>query len=171
MELTTPRMRLRSAQPGDLAAIHAIMTRADAMRWWSTPPHVSTNQTRTWLDSMIANGPDHPDLVIEFEGQVIGKAGFWAPPDIGYILHPDYWGRGLATEALEAVINHIYATRRFDVLTAEVDPGNAASIRLLERLGFVKTGQAERTMQVGDAWVDSVYYGLQRRVWESRRKA
>lgn len=171
MEITTPRLKLRTARPDDLAAFHAVMTRPDAMRWWSSPPHETLDQTRAWLDSMIANGPDHPDFVIEFEGQVIGKAGFWAPPDIGYILHPDHWGKGLATEALTAAIDHIFAARTFDRLTADVDPDNAASIRLLERLGFAKTGQAERTMQVGDAWVDSVYYGLQRSVWESRRKA
>ncbi|WP_339872837.1 GNAT family protein [uncultured Brevundimonas sp.] len=171
MEITTPRLKLRTAHADDLAAFHAIMTRPDAMRWWSTPPHETPGQTRAWLDSMIANGPGHPDFVIEFEGRVIGKAGFWSPPDIGYILHPDHWGRGLATEALTAAIDHIFAVRAFDRLTADVDPGNAASIRLLERLGFAKTGQAERTMQVGGAWVDSVYYGLQRRVWESRRKA
>ena len=171
MEIATARLKLRTARPDDLAAIHAIMTRADAMRWWSSPPHETTDQTRTWLDSMIANGPEHPDFIIEFGGKVIGKAGFWAPPDIGYILHPDYWGRGLATEALTAAIDHIFAVQTFDRLTADVDPGNTASIRLLERLGFAKTGQAERTMQGGDAWVDSVYYGLQRRVWDSRRKA
>ncbi|WP_339914536.1 GNAT family N-acetyltransferase [uncultured Brevundimonas sp.] len=171
MEIVTSRLRLRTAQPGDLAAIHAIMSRPEAMRWWSTPPHETPDQTRVWLDSMIANGPDHPDFVIEFDGQVIGKAGFWAPPDIGYILHPDYWGKGLASEALKAAIDHMFADQTFDVLTADVDPGNAASIRLLDRLGFVKTGQAERTMRVGDTWVDSVYYGLQRHVWESRRKA
>lgn len=170
MEILTPRLKLRSARPDDLAAVHAIMSRPDAMRWWSTPPHESPDQTWTWLASMIANGPEQPDFIIEFDGRVIGKAGFWAPPEIGYILHPDYWGRGLAREALEAAIDHMFTDPRFDTLTADVDPGNAASIRLLERLGFVKTGQAEQTMRVGDAWVDSVYYALQRSVWRSRRK-
>ena len=75
MEIVTARLKLRTARPDDLAAIHAIMARADAMRWWSSPPHETTDQTRTWLDSMIANGPEHPDFIIEFGGKVIGKAG------------------------------------------------------------------------------------------------
>jgi len=54
------------------------------------------------------------------------------------------------------------------LLTADVDPENAASIRLLERLGFLRTGFAERTWNVGGEWKDSLYYGLSRAVWRAR---
>ena len=111
---------------------------------------------------MIANGPDQPDFVIERDGVVIGKAGFWKLPEVGYILHPDHWGQGIAGEAVRAAIDHVFATRDLDDLTADVDPDNAASIRLLERLGFVKTGFAERTWNIGWEWKNSLYYGLSR---------
>ena len=91
-------------------------------------------------------------------------------PEIGYILHPDAWGQGLATEALTAVIDHVFATRDVETLTADVDPGNLASIRLLERLGFGKTGEAKATFLIGDQWMDSLYYGLDRSRWTSRHK-
>ena len=162
MEIVTARLTLRPARPEDLEAMHAVLSDPRATRWWSTPPHDSLEQTAAWLDSMIANGPDHPDFVIELDGLVIGKAGFWRLPDVGYILQPDHWGQGFAGEAVAAAIDHVFATRDLDDLTADVDPDNAASIRLLERLGFVKTGFAERTWNIGGEWKNSLYYGLSR---------
>ena len=168
MEIVTARLTLRSARPDDLEAMHAVLSDPRATRWWSTPPHDSLEQTAAWLDSMIANGPGHPDFVIELDGLVIGKAGFWRLPDVGYILHPDHWGQGFAGEAVGAAIDHVFATRDLDDLTADVDPDNAASIRLLERLGFVKTGFAERTWNVGGEWKNSLFYGLSRAGWRAR---
>jgi ribosomal-protein-alanine N-acetyltransferase len=162
MRIVTDRLILRSARADDLEAMHAVLSDPRATRWWSTPPHEDLDQTRVWLDSMIANGPDHPDFVIERDGQVIGKAGFWKLPEVGYILHPDHWGQGLASEAVGGAIDHVFATRDIQTLTADVDPENAASIRLLERLGFVRTGFAERTWNVGGVWKDSLFYALSR---------
>ena len=160
--IVTERLLLRTAESGDLDAMHAVLSDPRATLWWSTPPHETLDESRTWLDAMIANGPDHPDFVIELDGRVIGKAGFWRLPEVGYILHPDVWGQGLAAEAVGAAIDHVFDTRDFDILTADVDPENAASIRLLERLGFVRTGFAERTWNVGGVWKDSFFYALSR---------
>lgn len=168
MEIVTARLKLRSARPGDLEAMHAVLSDPRATRWWSTPPHDSLEQTAVWLDSMIANGPDNPDFVVERDGAVIGKAGFWRLPEVGYILHPDHWGQGFAAEAVGIAIDHVFATRDVDDLTADVDPDNAASIRLLERLGFVRTGFAERTWNIGGEWKNSLYYGLSRAGWSAR---
>ena len=162
MEIRTSRLILRSARPDDLEGLHAVLSDPRATRWWSTPPHETLDQTRDWLADMIANGPDHPDFVVERDGRVIGKAGFYVMPDVGYILHPDVWGQGLAGEAVGAAIDHVFQTHDVDTLTADVDPENAASIRLLERLGFIRTGSAERTWNVGGEWKDSLYYGLTR---------
>ena len=168
MEIVTSRLKLRSARADDLEAMHAVLSDPRATRWWSTPPHETLDETRAWLDSMIANGPDQPDFVIERDGVVIGKAGFWKLPEVGYILHPDHWGQGFAGEAVEAAIGHVFATRDLEELTADVDPENAASIRLLERLGFIRTGFAERTWNIAGEWKDSLYYGLSRADWTAR---
>lgn len=160
MEIRTPRLILRPARPDDLEAMHAVLSDPRATLWWSTPPHETIEQTAAWLDAMMANGPDHPDFVIELDRRVVGKAGFYVLPDVGYILHPDVWGRGLATEAVAAAIDHVFATTDLETLTADVDPDNAASIRLLDRLGFRRTGSGERTWNVGGVWKNSLYYAL-----------
>ena len=164
-ELITPRLRLRPARVDDLEALHAVFSHPVAMRYWSRPPHTDVSQTRDFLDNMIGAPADvSDDFVVEYQGIAIGKAGCWRLPEVGYILHPDHWGQGLATEALSAVISHIFATRAVDAITADVDPRNEGSLRLLARLGFVETHRAQRTWLVGEEWCDSVYLALKRRV-------
>jgi RimJ/RimL family protein N-acetyltransferase len=163
-DILTPRLRLRRAKADDLEAMHAIFSKAEAMRYWSTPPHSDMAQTEAWLAGMIgASATDSDDYVIEHQGRVVGKAGCWRLPEIGYILHPDSWGQGLAREALNAIIAKVFATHDIEAIRADVDPRNTASLRLLDRLGFVETSRAPRTWLVGEEWCDSVYLSLPRR--------
>ena len=163
IEIQTLRLHLRRARAEDLEALHSIFREPKAMRYWSTPPHADLDQTRAWLTSMIDVSPEKScDYIIERNGRAIGKAGCWRVPDIGYILHPDAWGQGLAREALTAVIPQVFATFTIPAITADVDPRNEASLKLLDRLGFVETHRAARTWQVGEEWCDSVYLALPR---------
>lgn len=161
--ITTPRLTLRKPRPGDLADLHACLSDPRAMRYWSTPEHETLAQTKDWLDAMIAADPaQSDDFLIDHQGRVIGKAGMWRTPEIGFLLHPDFWGKGLAFEAMSAVIAHLFATRDLPILTAEADPRNAGSLGLLHRLGFYETHRESRTMQWRDEWCDSVYLRLDR---------
>jgi RimJ/RimL family protein N-acetyltransferase len=162
--LVTPRLILRRPVAGDLDDLHAALSHPAAMRYWATPEHATIAQTERWLDGMIAqaaaDGSD--DFVVEHRGRVIGKAGAWALPEVGFLLHPDHWGKGLAFEAMSAVIPHLFTAWPVATLTADVDPRNAACLRLLGRLGFRETGRAQKTLLWGDEWCDSVYLGLSR---------
>lgn len=167
--LETGRLVLRPARADDCEALHAVFARADATRYWSTPPHADMAVTRDWLDSMLAIPPDEgEDFIVEHQGRVIGKAGFYRFPEVGFILHPDAWGRGLGFEALQAVLARGFAVHGLPRADADVDPRNAACQRLLSRLGFRETGRAERTWNVGGEWCDSVYLSLTREDWDQR---
>ncbi len=161
--IRTGRLLLRRAEPSDLDDLHAIMSAPCAMRYWSTPEHETVAETRRFLEFLCAspgNGSD--DWMIELEGRVIGKAGAWAPPEVGFILHPDHWGRGYAFEAMSALVPLLFARHAVPALIAEADPRNAASLALLARLGFRETGRAARTLKWRDEWCDSVYLALPR---------
>jgi RimJ/RimL family protein N-acetyltransferase len=162
-EILTARLRLRRARNSDLDDLHTVFGNARAMRYWSTPPHVRLDQTRAFLDGMIAApAQESDDFVVECKGRVIGKAGCWRIPEVGFILHPDYWGEGLAHEALVAIIERTFARFPIAALEADVDPRNAASLRLLGKLGFEEVRRAERTTKIGGKWFDSVYLSLSR---------
>jgi len=169
-EIRTERLRLRPARAGDLDALHAILGDPQATAFWSTPPHADLDQTREWLRSMIEiPGGEGEDFIVEHAGSVIGKAGLYRFPEIGFILRPDHWGRGFAGEALRAVIDRAFAVHRLGRIEADVDPRNRRSLALLARLGFVETGRKARTWQIGDSWCDSVYLRLSPEDWAGRR--
>ena len=158
--LRTERLVLRKARPDDLAALHAMMSDAETMRYWSTPPHADLATTRDWLEGMIAAPPEtSDDFIVEKDGETIGKLGAWRLPEIGYLIGRPHWGQGYAREALAAFTAYAFA-HRTDHLTADVDPRNTASLALLARAGFRETGRAERTWCVGGEWCDSVYFRL-----------
>ena len=141
------------------------------MLYWSTPPHEDLEVTRKWLRSMIEIAPgEGEDFIVEHGGRVVGKAGLFRFPEIGFILHPDSWRRGLAREALEPVLDRAFAVHGLERVVADVDPHNAASLSLLGRLGFRETGRRERTYRIGGKWCDSVDLALDRSDWQSRRE-
>jgi RimJ/RimL family protein N-acetyltransferase len=163
MRLVTPRLVLRRAHQDDLDALHAVLSHPAAMRYWSTPEYDSREQTRDFLQTMIDEHCD--DFIVEYQGRVIGKAGAWQSLELGYILHPDHWGKGLAREAIEVLIPHLFAAHDAAEITAETDPRNLASIALLTRFGFRETHRAERTLLWRDEWCDSIYFALYRAGW------
>jgi len=133
------------------------------MRYWSTPPHTDIEESRVWLSRMITqSAATGCDFLVEYKGRIIGKAGCYEPANVGYIFHPDIWGRGFATEALAAVIQRVFEVGAFAALVADVDPRNVGSLRLLGRLGFREVGRAKQTWLVRNDWCDSVYLELER---------
>lgn len=163
MRLITPRLVLRPAEPGDLDALHAILSDPRATRYWSTPPHASAERTREWLDATLSTQPhEGEDFVVEHDGVLVGKVGFYRFPEIGFIFHPDVWGQGIASEALAPVLERAFAVHGLAQITADVDPRNTASLKLLTRHGFQETHRAARTWLIGEEWCDSVYLALPR---------
>ena len=159
--IRTNRLLLRRATMDDLTAIHAILSDPQGMRYWSSLPHATLDQSVDWLRSMVEADPaNSDDFVVERDGAVIGKLGCWALPEIGFNFVRATWGQGYASEAMAAFIDRRRALGSPEALTADVDPRNAASLRLLARHGFVETGRASGTWQVGDELCDSIYLAL-----------
>lgn len=152
---------MRRARMSDLAAIHAVMSDPEAMRFWSSPPHRELAESEAWLRSMVdADRAVSDDFIVELQGGVLGKLGCWRLPEVGFILARDSWGRGIASEALRAYLDHRRRIGTPSVISADVDPRNTRSLSLLQRHGFVETGRASRTWHVGGEWCDSIYLAV-----------
>lgn len=88
-------------------------------------------------------------IVRRADGLAVGDAGFFGPPgadgevEIGYALVRRARGSGLAAEAVALLADWALSQPGVRALTARVAPGNAASVRLLDRLGFVADGRSE----------------------------
>nr|WP_265571491.1 GNAT family N-acetyltransferase [Sphingomicrobium nitratireducens] len=155
--LTTDRLVLRRATMDDVDGFAAIFTDAETMAHWSTPPHASRQQTEKWVKSMVESDPAlGDDFVIEKDGELLGKVGPWRLPEFGVLVRRDHWGQGIATEAMSALIDYL-RTRSVPHLVADVDPANGGSLRLMEKLGFTRSGYKKDAMLYDGKPVDSVY--------------
>ncbi len=160
--IETPRLILRRLANYDVPALHEMLSDAETMRFWSTVPHVEITETEAWVADSIAatSRGDAHDFAVLRNGRLVGRVAFWMGNEIGFLFHRDVWGQGLAREAVGALLRYGFETLRFTSVRADVDPANLRSLTLLERLGFKRTGYAERTFKIGENWVDSVYLEL-----------
>ena len=160
-EIRTVRLVLRRARLDDAPAMHAIMSDAQAMRYWSSMPHAALAETERWIESMVAmDAASSDDFIVTLDGRLIGKLGAWKLPEIGFLIDRAHWGQGYAREALAAFIARRRALGSTE-LTADVDPRNLPSLTLLRHHGFAETGRATGTWQVGDELCDSIYLKLE----------
>ena len=160
-EIRTHRLLLRRAQMSDLDGIHAALSDPQSMRYWSSLPHRTVDESETWLRSMVdADLAISDDFIVEHDGRVLGKTGCWRLPEVGFILVRDAWGQGFASEALSGYLDRRRKIGEPKVITADVDPRNEASLRLLRRHRFVETGRAIGTWNVGGESCDSVYLAV-----------
>lgn len=108
------------------------------------PPLDAPIQKRTLLPLPADARTDHPPAGCRY--RVVGLMGSKAFPEIGYMLDPTVWGMGVATEALRAIVPALWEAMPrasapaggFDHILAKVDAENASSMRVLEKVGFVR---------------------------------
>jgi RimJ/RimL family protein N-acetyltransferase len=139
------RLRCRRLTSGDVNAMHAVYGDADAMRWVDDGSPLDRAQCAEWIDitqrNYAARGYGMFALELRDSGMVIGFGGLVHPggqseAEVKYALRREYWGKGLATEAVCALLD--YGARRFRLtrIIATIDPDNVASARVLGKAGL-----------------------------------
>jgi RimJ/RimL family protein N-acetyltransferase len=159
--LATARLALRRLVPEDAPAMHAIFADAEAMRYWSRLPHTELAESEAWVERTIAAvaAGEADDFAVIHDGALVGRVGLWRSNEVGVIFAPSVWGKGIAREALAALIARARAKGTCTIM-ADIDPRNLRVARLLETLGFKKTGHAKSTYKLGEQWTDSDYLTL-----------
>lgn len=164
------RLAMRPRVPDDAEALFEAYGDAEPMRYWSFGPHADIAETRACL----SEGQEHADsrcwaVTLKPGDRAIGtlSAGWRRPgvAEIGYLLVRRHWGRGYAREAVARLLDQLFREEGCRRAFADTDPDNAASIRLLERLGFRREGllRAEWKTHIGVR--DSLVLGLLRDEW------
>jgi len=176
--LVTPRLRLRSLVDADVAALFAIFGDAESMRYWSRPELKTIDEAKAMLRDIRQDGASGSFIQLGIarreDDLVIGTCTLYRiqwdhrRAEVGYIVRRDHWGRGLAKEALAALLDHAFSTLGLHRLEADVDPRNGASIRLVEKLGFKLEGHLRERYFVSGDVQDSAIYGLLAPEWRAR---
>lgn len=171
MYIPTKRTIIRSIKQTDAEALYYYRSdsktahflslnqkNVDDMRDFITKSARDVNQPGTWFQVAI---------VLRETNKVIGDIGLHfidsepqVQVEIGYTLSTEYQRKGLATEALTAIIDYLFNSLNKYRITASVDPLNTPSIGLLERLGFRKEAHFKKSLFFKGEWVDDVVYGM-----------
>lgn len=156
--LCTERLILRPMRVSDGVDMYRYARREDVTTYLLWAPHPSIDYTKEYLkyiEARYAVGEFFDWGVIDREsGHMIGTCGFTsidAPHnagEIGYVLNPEFHGRGIATEAAEAVLYFGFEIIGLHRIEAKFMQGNAASLRVMEKLGMSLEGYRRDAMLV-----------------------
>ena len=144
--LETNRLILRKILPGDFADMYDYSCRPETSRYLLWNPHENLRYTKKYISYLQTAYRNEEffdfGLVDKTSGKMIGTCGFTDfdipnnSAEIGYVLHPDFWGKGLAKEAILRVMAFGFAELRLHRISAKIMAGNAASKKVAEKCGM-----------------------------------
>ncbi len=171
LPIETPRLVLRDFRAADLEAVHAYASRDEVARyliWGPNTPAQSREAIEGFLEDQRRRPRTHYDvgMVLKPQGALIGGVGLrisdWEnrTGDVGYVVHPDYWGYGLAEEAARALIEAGFTQLGLRRIVAFCDQRNKASARVMERLGMRREGAFRQSKLIQGEWRDEYLYAV-----------
>lgn len=175
----TERLVIRLAKPEDAAGIFSYRSDYDENKYQGWFPD-SMEEVRDYIKNM-PKVMDVADVCFQFviilasENRLIGDMGIIftnhnnMQAEIGCTLHKDYQRKGYATEALKAMVGFLFETLNKRRIIASIDPRNAPSIQLIERLGFRKEAHFRESYYLRGEWVDDIIYAKLKREWADDR--
>ena len=171
--LAASRVSLRWLTEQDVPALFTIFSDPAVVRYWSHAPFTGVDAAERLLadiQRLCGEGTLYEwGIALSASDEVIGTCTLASidrrhrRAEIGFALASEAWGHGYATEAVSRLVDHAFGALGLHRLEADVDPRNAASLRLLERLGFVREGYLRERYHVNGETQDSVLLGLLRR--------
>ncbi|OWA34149.1 N-acetyltransferase [Saccharibacillus sp. O16] len=168
--LETPRLILREARPEDREGLFRLYADEEVMRYIPLDPFESVEEAddeMSWHARIFREQTGLRWMIEDREsGAFVGTCGFLGLErehnrmEIGYDLTRAHWGRGLMPEAIRAVLDFGFGSLHANKIEARVDPDNAASIRLMEKLGFTLEGRLRQHEFEKGRYVDLLAYSI-----------
>ncbi len=145
-QLRGERLQLRPPRRDDVPAIFAYAHDPKASRFLGWPPHRNESDTIDFVTDCEAkwkSGQALPWVIIDETGRLVGMIELQLRTQVagvGYVIAPDAWGNGYASEALSLVSEALFARTALHAIWAVCDVENPASARVLEKCGYVRHG-------------------------------
>ena len=168
--LETGRLLLREIVIEDVQSIYECFSNHDVTRYYGQDTLSSREEAKQFIDFFSKNYKEKRGIRwgIQIKGKegIIGTIGFnaWSPrhrrAEIGYELHPDYWRKGYASEAISEVISFGFKELNLMRIGAVVFVENEASNELLKKLGFEKEGVLRNYMYQNGKAHDTYIYSI-----------
>jgi RimJ/RimL family protein N-acetyltransferase len=177
--LRTDRLLLRAFADEDLDAVHALHSREDVTRYLYWGP-LSRDEARELLErrkarraidgrsdalNVAAVLPDSGALVGEFS---LGRlSATHRQGEIGFVIHPDYQGRGYATEGAALMLRLGFESLGLHRMVGRCDARNARSVAVMARLGMRREAHLRDNEFVKGEWCDELVYAMLEEEWRA----
>jgi RimJ/RimL family protein N-acetyltransferase len=169
---------LTQLRASDAEALFAYRSLPEVARHQGWVP-VAVEDAVDFIRSIECVAFDSPGTWFQFgirsreSGELVGDMGVHFQHDceqveIGFTLAPSWQGRGLATEAVAGLLDHLFGTLGKHRVFASVDPRNAPSLRLLRRIGMRQEGHFVQSVRVRGEWTDDIVTAILTSEWNSR---
>jgi ribosomal-protein-alanine N-acetyltransferase len=169
-QLFSPRLKLRAATDNDAAEIYSMRSNEDVMKYIDRPLPASVIEVGEWIKKVDLLQQKNESILwaitLKDSDTLIGTIGYWQillehyRAEIGYMLNPAYQGKGIMSEALNTVIQYGFNKIKLHSIEANANPANQASIKLLEKTGFVREGYFKENYYFNGNSLDSAIYSL-----------
>lgn len=182
--IRTERLVIRPMTPGDADDVHAYQSREDVCRYLLHDPR-SRDEVAEWVQKCavateLAKDQDWIQPAIELtmadgSRRVIGNLYLnivsleSLGAEIGWTLHPDFFGKGYAAEGASALLDQAFGAIGLHRVRAELDPRNDASIALCLRLGMREEAHFVQDLRFKGEWADTGIYAILEDEWHAQR--
>lgn len=174
-ELTTGRLRLRRVSEHDVNEIFVLRSDPRVLAYIRRAPAAGHEEAARFIRMLQDREAEESAITwvlsLEEDPALIGTICLWNiekahfRAELGYAMHPDFWGKGLMQEATEAVLQYGFVEMGVHAIEAHIDPDNTASQALLERNGFRREGYFRDRYYFEGRFYDSVVYALFAAEW------
>jgi len=168
--ITTERLLLRQVEKSDVNEIFFLRSNENVMKYIDRPPAKYLDDAYEFIQK-ITDLEKNNDAVtwaitIKEDAVLIGTICYWNiqkehyRAEVGYVLHPNYWGKGIMQEALSEVLKYGFKVMNLHSVEANVNPDNKTSIKLLERNNFTREAYFKENYFYDGKFLDTAIYSL-----------
>jgi RimJ/RimL family protein N-acetyltransferase len=177
--LRTPRLTLRPYTAGDFDALYDLQSRPEVTRYllYGIRDRAAVRASLEQKISAAVLAEEGSNLtlavVLPETGTLIGDVMlFWLSREheqgeIGYVFHPDHGGKGYATEAARVMLRLGFGELGLHRIVGRIDARNAASARVLDRLGMRREAHFVQNEIIKGEWTDEVVYAMLEDEWRT----
>lgn len=170
-ELTTERLLLREMTLSDSPAVQRLRSNKDVMKYINRPLTLTVEDAQKWIGVIIdalqkAEGITWCICLKEAPLEHVGNIGLWRiekenyRAEIGYMLEPRLQGQGIMYEAIQKVVDYGFREMKLHSIEGQIDPGNIASGKLLEKAGFVQEAYFKENYYLRGRFADTAVFSI-----------
>ncbi len=168
--LITQRLLLEPVEFSDLENIHDLLSIPEVDKYNTLGIPTNIEVTSVYLDEWVENRKQRTEFAFgiklkldkKFIGLISIKVGLrkFQRGEVWYKLHPLFWTKGYATEALQALLVFGFHTLDLHRIEAGCAVDNVGSIKVLEKVGMIREGRKRESLPLKSGWSDHYEYGM-----------